>query len=179
MKYDIELPQEMIHWLRRILTAVLIIGAIAGLVFLGKSVSPVDAKGKPIFLSPRLAQISAYQRDVRRWAANLKEIHSGLGELLSNPTDNILDMDERANLLYGRLVNLQAEVDGTSVPSTLDVLHASMGEAVNASLDASLRVAAWISEPTPNNLQSAESALSAATDLLDDIYQNPWVEETP
>jgi hypothetical protein len=179
MKYDIELPQEMIHWLRRILTAVLIIGAIAGLVFLGKSVSPVDAKGKPIFLSPRLAQISAYQRDVKRWAANLKEIQSGLGELLSNPTDNILDMDERANLLYGRLVNLQAEVDGTSVPSTLDVLHASMGEAVNASLDASLRVAAWISEPTPNNLQSAESALSAAMDLLDNIYKNPWVEETP
>jgi hypothetical protein len=54
-----------------------------------------------------------------------------------------------------------------------------MGEAVNASLDASLRVAAWISEPTPNNLQSAESALSAAMDLLDNIYKNPWVEETP
>lgn len=179
MKYDVELPQEMIPWLRKVLIAVLILGAIAGLVFLGKSVSPVDARGKPIFLSPRLAQISAYQRDVRRWAAALKEIQSDLAGLLSNPTDNILNMDGRANLLYGRLVSLQAEIDGTNVPTTLDVLHASMGDAVNASLDATLRVAAWISEPTPENLESAESALLEAVKLLDGIYQNPWVQETP
>jgi len=179
MKYDIELPQEMIHWLRRILSAILTIGAIAGLVLLGRSVSSVDAKGKPIFLSPRLAQITVYQRDVRRWVANLKEIQSGLAELLSKPPDNILDMDEHANLLYGRLVNLQAAVDGTSVPSTLDVLHASITDAINASLETALRVAAWISEPTPDNLQSAESGLSAAMHLLDSIYQNPWIEKTP
>jgi hypothetical protein len=178
MKYDVELPQEMIHWLRKALIIVLLLGAIAGLIFLGKSVSPVDVKGKPIFLSPRLAQVSAYQRDVRRWAANLKAIQSHLAELLSNPTDNILDMDERANLLYGRLVNLQAEVDGTSVPSTLDVLHVSMGYAVNASLGATLRVTTWISVPTPDNFSSAENALSTAKAQLDDIYQNPWVLET-
>jgi hypothetical protein len=179
MKFDIELPQEMIHWLRRILSAVLTIGAIAGLVLLGKSVSPVDAKGRPIFLSPRLAQISAYQQNVRHWAANLKEIQSGLAELLSKPNDNILNLDQHANLLYGRLVNLQAELDGTSVPSTLDVLHASITDAVNASLETALLVAAWISEPDPNNLHSAESGLSAAMYLLDNIYQNPWVEKTP
>ncbi len=179
MKYDIELPQEIIPALRRALTFVLILGAIVALVFLGKSVSPVDAKGKPIFLSPRLAQISAYQRDVRRWALNMREIQSDLGGLLSNPTANILDMDERANLLYGRLVNLQTEVDGTSVPSTLDVLHTSMGDAVGASLTASLGVAAWISEPTSGNLHSAESALSAAMQQLAGIYQNSWVQEAP
>jgi hypothetical protein len=179
MKYDVELPQEMIQRLRRALKIVLILGAIVGLVFLGKSVSPVDARGNPVFLSPRLAQISTYQRDVRRWAANLKEIQAGLGELLSNPTDDILNMDRRANLLYGHLVSLQAEVDGTSVPPTLEALHASMGDAVNTSLDAALQVAAWISEPTTDNFQSAESGLSTAEELLDGIYQNPWVQEKP
>ena len=179
MKYDIELPQEIIPTLRRALTVVLTLGAIVALVFLGKSVSPVDGKGKPIILSPRLAQISAYQRDIRRWASNLREIQTDLGGLLSNPNANILDMDEQANLLYGRLGNLQAEVDGTSVPSTLEVLHTSTGDAVSASLTATLGVAVWISEPTSENLHSAENALSAATEQLDGIYQNPWVQEAP
>jgi len=179
MRYDVELPQEMVRWLRKALKIALILGAIIGLVFLGKAVSPVDAEGKPVFLSPRLAQISTYQRDAKRWAANLKEIQADLDDLLSNPSANILDMDEQANLLYGRLVSLQAEVDGTSVPPTLEALHTSLGEAVNASLDAALSVAAWISEPTPENLSSAEDALANSTELLDRIYQNPWVQDAP
>jgi hypothetical protein len=157
----------------------LIVGVVVALTFLGKTVSPVDVKGRPIILSPRLAQVSAYQRDAKRWTASLKEIQSDLGELLSNPSSNILNMDEQANLLYGRLVSLQAEVDGTSVPPTLETLHASIGEVVNATLDASLRVAAWISEPTSENLRSAEDALKNSQDLLDLIDQNPWVQETP
>ena len=179
MGYDVELPQGMIRWLRKALKIVLILGALFGLVFLGKAISPVDAKGRPVFLSPRLAQVSTYQREARRWAENLKEIQANLSDLLSNPSANILDMDERANLLYGRLVNLQAEVDGASTPQTLETLHASMGDAVNTSLDAALRVAAWISEPTPENLSSAEDALTNSTELLDHIYQNPWIQDTP
>lgn len=179
MKYDIELPQDMIPVLRKTLKVLLIAGAVIALTFLGKAVTPVDAKGRPILLSPRLAQVSAYQRNVRSWAANLKEIQSDLGELLSSPNSDILNMDEQANLLYRRLASLQAEVDGTSVPPTLETLHASIGEVVNASLDASLRVAAWISEPTPENLTAAEDALKNSQDLLNLIDQNPWVQEIP
>jgi hypothetical protein len=179
MKYDIELPQETIRWLRRVLKILLILGVIIAITFLGKAVSPVDAKGNHILLSPRLAQVSAYQRDAKRWVANLKEIQLDLDELITAPTSNILDMDQRANLLYGHLVSLQAEVDGTSVPPTLEALHASVGDTVNASLDASLRVAAWISEPTPENLSSAEDALMKSQGLLDLIYENPWVQDMP
>jgi hypothetical protein len=179
MGYEVELPQGLIRWLRRALNVVLMIGMIVGLGFLGKAVSPVGANGRPIFLSPRLAQITAYQRDARRWAGNMRDIQTNLGELLSNPSADLLAMDGQANLLYGRLVSLQAEVDSTSVPPTLETLHASMGEAVSASLDAALRVAAWISEPTTGNQASAEDALNFCTELLDSIYQNPWVQDMP
>jgi len=99
--------------------------------------------------------------------------------LLSNPPGDLLDLDSQANLLYGRLVSLQAEVDSTRVPPTLETLHAALGETVSMSLEAALRVAVWISEPTPDNVASAEDVLENASEMLDRIYQNPWVQEKP
>jgi len=179
MGYEVELPQGLIRWLRMSLNILLVIGFIVGLVVLGRSVSPMGVDGRPIFLSPRLAQVTGYQRDARRWAGDLREIQTSLGEVLSNPSTDLLALDARANLLYGRLVSLQAEVDSTSVPPTLETLHAVIGEAVSASLDTALRVAAWISEPTSGNLTSAEDALITSQDSLDRIFENPWVQAAP
>jgi hypothetical protein len=179
MGYEVELPQGLIRWLRMSLNILLVIGFIVGLVFLGRSVSPMGEDGRPIFLSPRLAQVTTYQRDARRWAGDLRETQTSLGEVMSNPSTDLLALDTRANLLYGRLVSLQAEVDSTSVPPTLETLHAVIGEAVSASLDTALRVAAWISEPTSGNLTSAEDALNTSTDSLDRLFENPWVQGAP
>ena len=179
MGYEVELPQGLVRSLHKALNILLGSGFIVGLVVLGRSVSPMGEDGRPIFLSPRLAQVTAYQRDTRRWAGDLRETQTSLGEVLSNPSTDLLVLDTRANMLYGRLVSLQAEVDSTSVPPTLETLHVAIGEAASASLDTALRVAAWISGPTSGNLTSAEDALITSQDSLDRLFENPWVQGAP
>jgi hypothetical protein len=173
MEYEIEVPKGFLHGVR--ITLALIV--LTGLGFLGHAVSPVGEDGKPQFLTPRLARITSYQRDSRRWVGNLQDIQADLGGLISNPPGDLLDLDSQANLLYGRLVSLQAEVDSTAVPPTLESLHAEFVEAVNATLEAAMKVATWISAPTVDNLASAKDALDQASAMLDMLCQNPWVQE--
>ena len=174
MKYEVDFPKE---YIRRVSRIVLMVAALLGLIVLGSVVSPVGEQGRPGFLSPRLAEITTYQRAIQRWAGDLQDIQTGLGGLLSNPSGDLLAQDGKGNLLYGRLLSLQAEVDSTRVPPTLETLHAAMQNTVAATLEVALRVAAWISEPTPENSASAEGALNTAREMLGQINQNPWVVE--
>jgi len=171
MEYEVLFPKKYIRLGVKIFLG---IAVILGLILVGRAVSPVEG-GKPKLLSPRLSAITAYQRDARRWTAELQEIQSGFEELLSNPSGDILAQDGQGNSLYGRLLNLQAEMDGTRVPPTLENLHTDMQEAVTAMLEACSKVAVWITEPTPENASSAEETLQAAADLLARIDQNPWI----
>ncbi len=176
MKYDIEIPKNSLLAILRLL---LILLGLIGLAILGYRNSPVAENGGPRLLSLRLAEVIRYQHIARRWAGELQEIHSGLQALLENPSTDLLSQDGQANTLYGRLTNLQVEVDGTTVPPTLDVLHNAIQEAANQySLAASCTIT-WISEPTSNNLTSALNALSVASTALDNVYQNPWMQEKP
>jgi len=172
MEYEVEIPGIVLRWLRILLVSVLVLS----FVLVGRAVSPVGENGSPQLLTPRLARITAYQRDAREWAGRLQDIQAGLEGMLSNPSGNLLDQDSQANLLYGQLLNLQAEVDSAPVPPTLESLHAEFGEAVGATLDVAVLVAAWISAPTPENFSSAEEALNTAEEMLILINQNPWVE---
>jgi hypothetical protein len=176
MKYDIEIPKTS---LRAIFRLLLILLGLTGLAMLGYKNSPVGENGRPRLLSPRLAEVTRYQHSARRWMGELQEIHSGLEDLLENQTMDLLSQDGQANALYGRLTNLQAEVDGTTVPPTLEVLHDAIQVALNQySLAASLTIT-WISEPIQDNHTSALNALSEASDALDRVYQNPWMQEEP
>ena len=172
MEYEVVLSRG---YIRRVLRVVLVVAAIFGLIVLGHAVSPVGEQGRPIILSPRLAEITAFQRDIQHWAGELQEIQTGLGGLLSNPSGELLAQDERVNLYYGQLLSLQTEVDSTRVPPTLETLHTAMQDTIATTLEAALGVTAWISEPTPENSASAEDALNAARDKLGQINQNPWV----
>lgn len=176
MKYDVEIPKTSLRTIFRLL---LIFLGLIGLGMLGYRNSPIGENGRPRLLSPRLAEVTSYQHSARRWAGEMQEIHSSLKTLLQNKTTDLLSQDGQANALYGRLANLQAEVDGTSVPPTLEVLHDAIQEALNQySLAASLAIT-WISEPTSDNHNSAFISLSEASKTLDRVYQNPWMQEEP
>ena len=176
MQYDVEIPKTSIRTIFRLL---LILLGLIGLAMLGYKNSPDGENGRPRLLSPRLAEVTRYQHSVKRWAGELLEIDSGLKGVLENQTNDLLLQDGQANALYGRLTNLQVEVDGTTVPPTLDVLHNAIQEAVNQySLAASYTIT-WISEPISDNHSSAVNALSVASTALDRVDQNPWMQEEP
>jgi hypothetical protein len=176
MKYDIEIPKSTF---RTVLRTLLIVLALTGMAVIGYFNSPVGEDGRPLLLSPRLAQITRYQNHALRWSAELVEIHVGLQSLLEDQTADLLTQDGQASALYGQLLNLQAEVDGTSVPPTLEPLHNAVKTAVEQYTAAAFEIMKWISEPNSGNYDSAQEALTNAASTLDRLNQNPWIQGTP
>jgi len=176
MKYDVEIPKSS---LRTFFHVLIVIGAVAGSITLGHLNSPIGENGLPRLLSPRLAQITRYQHEAQRWAGEVSEVQAGLSELLADQGTDLLSQDGQANALYGQLAALQAELDGTKVPPTLEILHDAIQGAVNQSMLAASCTIAWISEPTSENKTAALSALSDAVSALDHVSENPWMQEQP
>lgn len=176
MKYDVEIPKSILRTFFRVL---LILLALLGMGVIGYYNSPKGENGRPLLLSPRLAEITRYQHHALRWGGELQEIQTGLQALLENQSADLLTQDGEANSLYGRLLNMQEEVDSISAPPTLEPLHESIQTAVEGYSDAAFQVMAWISEPTEENYIIAQDAVSSASSALELVKQNPWMQGEP
>jgi hypothetical protein len=176
MNYDVEIPKTSLHTIVRL---ILILLGLIGLTMLGYKNSPVGENGRPRLLSPRLAEVTRYQHNARRWAGELQEIQSGLETILENRTTDLLSQDSQANSLYGRLATLQIELDSTKVPPTLGILHDVIQDIVNQSMLAASRTITWLSEPTTENQTAALNALGDAASALERVKENPWIQEQP
>ena len=172
MKYEIEIPRTLLHRS----SVVLLIGlGLAGLVLLGYRNSPLSREGQPVLLSPRLAGITRYQHAAFAWAGELQGVQAGLGSLLANPPADLLEQDGRANAIPDRLALLQSEVEGTTVPPTLQVLHTAIQNTLDQSTRASAATLTWISEPSAQNYTTALDSLELAAAALARLDQDPWM----
>ena len=174
MKYEIEIPGTLLHKS----FVVLLIGlGLTGLVLLGCQDSPVGQNGQPVLLSPRLAELTRYQHYAKTWAGELQAIQAGLDSLLENPPADLLVQDSRVNAIVDQAAVLQAEVDDTTVPPTLQVLHTTIQTALEQTSLAAAGALTWISEPTTDNHTMALNALRAASAALAQLAQNPWMQQ--
>lgn len=176
MKYDVEIPKSI---LRTVFRSVIIGIVLVGMGIIGYYNSPKGENGRPLLLSPRLAEITRYQHYAVHWAGELQEIQTGLLSLLENPSTNLLTQDGQANVLYGRLLNLQEEVDSISAPPTLEPLHEALQVGISEFSTAGFQVLTWISEPTEENYSLAQNAIASASLALDLVTSNPWMQGEP
>ena len=179
MGFELEYSKEFLSRLKKGLTWLTWLLVAIGVLILGRTISPKDKDGKPLFLTPHLARIADYQHQVRNWALELKDIHAGLVSVISDQPNDLFDQDGKVNQLYGQLTTLQEEVDGTEVPQTQEQLQILAGDAVAAYLDATESTIAWLNEPTKANFNQAEAAMKLASEALDRVLQNPWMQIQP
>ena len=162
--------------IRRVIWWLLAILGMGGVLVLGYFSSPLDENGRPLLLSPRLAQIVAYQRDMNGWANQLQDIHTSLATILSQSDVSLFEQDQEVNRLYGKLLRLRDEVDGTNVPPTMESLHLMMQSTLDESGAAFQATATWVGEPTAVNHHQAETGLETASESLNHLLANPWVK---
>lgn len=176
MSFEVEIPK---HYLKRIMGTGSILAVILSLLMIGHAVSPLGASGQPFLLSPRLMALTSYYREVQQWLNVMQEIQDELDALLSDGPADLLTQDSLADHLYGQLLNLQSEMDETSIPPTLETLQSSFIECVLETLEAAEFIAVWIAEPTEDNYMIAEEAQNQATEALFQLRQNPWSQVQP
>ena len=163
------------HVIRRLTVWLLAMLVLMGVVVTGYFSSPPDDNGRPLLLTPRLARIVAYQHDIHRWANQLRSIHTSLENILSRSDAGLFEQDQEINRLYGDLLRLREEVDGSKVPPTLESLHLLMQSALEESSAAIQETATWVGEPVTDNYLQAETALEIASESLNHLLTNPWV----
>ncbi len=169
---EIEIPRRLAWYLFSVLLAItpLLIGML---------ISPYTEDKRPLVLTPRLAKINQYRKDVRTWVKTLQEVDTGLNAILDEPSEDLFDQNYQIDQVFQKSKQLSEAIDQAAIPPTFEAFHQLLADAVNAYLDASSQVSQWISEPGEENRQSAENALSTAYELLDRLYANPWIEVKP
>jgi hypothetical protein len=79
---EIEIPRRMVQ---HILSILLVIGPMV----LGILTSPYNEDDRPLLLSPRLARLNEYRRDVRIWEQMLQNTDAALTVLLEDSSSDL------------------------------------------------------------------------------------------
>jgi hypothetical protein len=146
------------------------------LILIGQYITPLSSGGKPLFLSPHVARIAAYQNNVQGWAGEINSVQVEMQTILDSETADLFQQDSQIQDTVRRTQNLTTSIDGTTTPDTLAGLRSLMLDAANANEQAAYAIAGWASAPSAASLQSAEEALLTAREALMKVYGNPWVK---
>ncbi len=162
---------------RRLVQSGLILLLILAPLLVGLQASPVTEAGRPLLLTPRLARLNDYRQEVRGWVVAMQKTEDGLAALLEAPVADLFAQNEQANRLYQRMEQVVEAIDQTPAPPTFEPLHDLLGQSASAYLEATLAAARWVSEPSDENYQSAQTALASARALLERLIANPWITD--
>lgn len=149
-------------------------------ILIGQNVTPKSIDGRQLFLSPRVAQIAAYQNNVQRWASEIRIAQIELQGILDRPTTDLFLQDSQIQDIVRQTQNLTTSIDGTATPDTLIGLRSLILEAAYTNEQAAADIAVWASAPSDISLQSAKDGILTARTALIKVYRNPWVTvQTP
>jgi hypothetical protein len=149
---------------------------IVALAPLGRSVTPRDAAGEPLLLSPSLRATLGYQATARAWVRDYHALDADLEALLTQDDADIYRQAQSANDNLDRALRLAQDVELRRAPAALASLRAALSAASLAYLEAARAAAGWVGAPTPEQAQVAQATLDTARELLAQVEANRWLE---
>lgn len=153
--------------------------SVVSLTILGYFSSPQSEDHRPMLLTPSLARIIQYQRSAQKWILRIEEVNAELAAIQEQNSMDLFSQDRQLSRVYGWLVALREEMDGTDAPATLVNLHAILLDVVDRYMQATAWTAKWASEPTEENHSEAIAVWYAASQQLLEILENPWLQVGP
>ena len=158
MEIEVELPRGFRHFLY-VLAAFALILALS---LLGLAVSPRDASGDPIVLSPANLAILRYLRQSSTWIQDLQGVDGEIAALLEGNGDDIYREGKKAQGAFRKALDVTRAVERTSAPPALVSLQESLGRTSDAYLEAARAVLIYVSSPGEEERRQAYRALAAA-----------------
>jgi hypothetical protein len=166
---DIELPRGLS------LSATIVVLLVA-LIGLGVAVSPKDAHGRPVFLSPNVRAVEQYRRHALRWVGDWQALSNELHRVLEEEGE-LLAISTRAQRGFEQVIALAHDVETSEAPASLVGLRDQATATAQAFVEASLAVARWVSAPTDEHRQKAQQALTSADETLKSLEANEWLNQ--
>jgi hypothetical protein len=165
--------------LRGLGCAALAIAAVAGLYFLGSTVTPRDSDARPMILSPSLRSAERYRTRTQDWVAEMTRIDDELTGLLAAQAASgataLYAQSEKMQAIGENAASLVREVAVADVPVAMAGLQEQALETSQAYLDTALSVARWIGAPAENTRRDALEALRSARALRLALEDSRWL----
>lgn len=154
----------------------LLLGILAGFIFVGTLVSPRDEQGNPVLLSPDVKAVQDYRSSARGWMERFSSIDSEVKRIVSAETQgDLFSQSQSAQGILQQTVELAQQIDRTNVPPIAIGLHDEQSSTAMAYVEAARSALQWVSAPGQDNHDQAIQKLEAARKLKDQLEGNQWL----
>jgi len=135
------------------------------LTLLGWTVTPVDAAGDPLVLSPAYVATMRYLKTVQGWLEALHQLDVDLVETMEG-TGNLYKQGRDAEKAFEGILVIAREIKQAKTPPSLMALHSAIEQGANAYVQAARSVLVYVSAPSEENRQIVTQGLETARTRL-------------
>jgi hypothetical protein len=139
---------------------------IVVLTLLGWTVTPVDAAGDPLVLSPAYVATMRYLKTAQGWLEALQQVDADLVETMEG-TGNLYRQGRDAEKAFERMLAIAREIEQAKTPPSLMALQSAIDQGANAYVQAARSVLVYVSAPAEENRQSVIQGLETARAKLE------------
>ena len=135
------------------------------LTLLGWTVTPVDAAGDPLVLSPAYVATMRYLKMVQGWLEALQQVDADLVETMEG-MGNLYRQGRDAEKAFGRMLAIAREIEQTKTPPSLMALQSAIDQAASTYVEAARSLLVYVSAPSEENRQVVTQGLETARTRL-------------
>jgi hypothetical protein len=139
---------------------------VVTLTLLGWTVTPVDAAGDPLVLSPAYVATMRYLKTAQGWLEALQQVDADLVGTMEG-TGNLYRQGRDAEKAFERVVTIAREVEQAKTPASLIALQSTIEQSASAYVRAGRAVLVYVSAPSEENQQAVTQGLETARTKLE------------
>jgi len=174
----IKISKRALKWM---ITAMIVVSALVGFYFLGNDLTPKNAIGRPLILSPSVRQAVLYRRSVQRWLSDLKRIDADIDSVLVEgditEPGQLYELNDQAQRLNNQTAGVVQDVAFTAAPPALVSLQQQVYVVVEAYYEAAQATALWVGAPEEETFETACAKLELARALREELATSRWLLE--
>jgi len=146
---------------------------------LGSQLTPTDATGRPLLLSPSVYRAERYRRSAAEWVSRMEEVDRLLTGLLAQGEEidpaRLYALSRQAEVAVGEITAVVRNATFTPPPPALMGLSEQVRAAAEAYLAAARAAARWVGAPEPENRRAALETLRTARGLRTELQRSAWL----
>ena len=134
---------------------------VAVLTLLGWTVTPVNAAGEPLVLSPAYVATMRYLKTAQGWLEAFQQLDIDLVETMEG-TGNLYRQGRDAEKAFERMLAIAREIEQAKTPPSLVALQSVIDQSAGAYVQAARSMLVYVSAPSEENQQVVTQGLETA-----------------
>jgi hypothetical protein len=159
-------------------TLVVVLVVVVVFTAVGWAVTPINEKGQPVLLLPDVKKVEEYRSKAANWTEEFRILDGRIASLMSGNSRSLYSQSKSSQDLFEDFVKLAQEIQNTEAPASLTGLKDSLLTTSDSYLNAGQAALKWVSNPTTENYDLAQTLIDLAQESLSELEGNTWITTT-